>query len=103
MTEPIYPLYHTLNKNISSKGIKNSEKKKIIEGLSTESNQDILNAFVMLIAEHARCEGKLDIGSKNIELPYGLMQKSKNFVINFDLLPEELQVILWKFWCTTHK
>ena len=90
-----YPLYYTLNQNMTNKEISNSKKKKLAEKLNQIEDYNEKKAIVMLIAEHAKVNDDLDIESEKI--PYGILQKSDDVVIDIDKLPNDLQQILWKF------
>jgi hypothetical protein len=98
MAEPTYPLYHTLNKNLKGK-MRTKERTTLERRLSKLKDYDTLVVILMLIAEHARVCGDIDIGgdSETLELPYGVKQRSKGTQIDLDKLPVELQEILYKF------
>jgi hypothetical protein len=92
-----FALYYTLNQNIIDKELSSSRKQKLNDKISETDDYKLKKAIIMLIAEHAKINGKLDINSENIKLPHGISQKSEDVIINIDKLPHELQQILWKF------
>lgn len=96
MSEPRYPLYHTLNKNLKGR-LGGSSTTTLSKKLSKLEDHDTLVIVLMLIIEHARICGDISIGSETLELPYGIRQRSKGTQIDIDKLPVELKEILCKF------
>lgn len=92
-----YPLYHTLNRNISSGGLSKKQERELVDSLNSVEDSEIKEAIIMLIAEHARVNEELNINEGQLELPFGMRQKGKVTSFNFEDLPSDLKLILWKF------
>jgi hypothetical protein len=91
-----YPLYHTLNKNISTKKMPQSTMSELAE-LLTKCDDDHAKAALMLITEHSRIVDKAAYAENDIDLPYAGHQNDKNVYFDVKNLPNDLQWILWKF------
>ena len=91
-----YPLYHTLNKNVSDSELTEKENTLLLEKI-VKANVDKKKAVILLIIEHAKEEGIISVSPEEIELPYGLSQKGEDVHIPIEKLPTILKRILLKF------
>ena len=92
-----YGLYQTLYSEEYNVEIFSPENKaellKNIKKLSYEQKK----AFLLLICEHAKISDGLEYADNDIILPYSIIQKNNDVVIDFLSLPNEVKWILWKF------
>ena len=100
-----YGLYQTfapsrrsgeLPSDLPKKELTTKEKKTLLRKLSS-LNKDQTEAVFMLICEHARQNNDFDYDPSDIQLPYGLQQKSKTVVFDLKKLPVQLRWVLWRF------
>ena len=97
----MYPLYHTLNKNIESRDMTKQEEYSMTERIKSMEEPSI-KAILMLIIEHSRINGDGEFYSNNIVLPYNGSQNEKDVVFQINKLPIRLKWIIWKFIYQLH-
>jgi hypothetical protein len=91
-----YGLYQTLSsENIKEKLIF-SDKLKLSENIKNMTYEE-KKAIFMLIYEHARLVDDFNYASEDSILPYSVIQDNDNVLIDFLKLPENLQIIIWRF------
>ena len=92
MATSFYGLYHTLNKNLPSEKVKETQKTKLIKKVSRLGSEE-KEALIMLIYEHAKVKGDIE----NKGLPYEGKQKGMDVEFDLQKLPSDLFWILSKF------
>ena len=95
-----YGLYHTLNKGIKVSDKLTAMQERDLSKLLKTKNDDVKNACIMLIAEHAKYVDDIEIWVDNkIEFPYqGIYNSTDHSLqLNLDNIPVQLKIILYKF------
>ena len=92
-----YGLYQTLfSSKKTNEKLTEINRKQLLNKIS-KFNVEQERAFLMLIFEHARLKNEFEYDPKNINLPYSIQYDENNITLDFSKLPQELQLILWKF------
>lgn len=94
--EKKYPLYYTLNTNISKAKMTKAQDLELKKKLDAASG-DFRKAIIMLIAEHSRVASDHIFDETDITLPYEGVQDGDDVVFDLKNIPQSLKWILWKF------
>ena len=92
-----YGLYQTLSSKIPNGSLSDQDKDEMSEKIENLS-YDQREAFFMLICEHARLKDGFQYDTHKIPLPYSIKQEENDVLVDFSILPDELQWIIWKFF-----
>ena len=92
--EKKYPLYYTLNQNISKSKMTKVQEVELKKKLDS-TDGDAKKAVIMLIAEHSRVTEQHVFDGKEIVLPYGGIQDDNDAIFDLKDFPIELNPYLY--------
>jgi hypothetical protein len=92
-----YGLYQTLYSEEYTTEIFSPENKAELLKNMKKLSYDQKKAFLLLICEHAKITDGLGYTDNDIILPYSIVQKNNDVMIDLSSLPNEVKWILWKF------
>jgi hypothetical protein len=91
-----YGLYQTLSSKNSKELLLLSDKLQLSENIKCMSYEQ-KKAIFMLIYEHSRLKDGFNYIPQNSVLPYSIIQNQNDISFDFLKLPENLQIIIWRF------